>query len=83
MCCDNLSVSRLWMFGDCDHAGTGIDCGGDGEIGVEAGLLLWIQIRSMPCLNVFEKIYDSSYHMSFIMLSVNATDQGTQIRWGF
>ena len=60
VCCDNLSVSRLWMFGDCDHTGTRMDCGGDGEVGVEAGLLLWIQIRSMLCLNMFEKIYDIS-----------------------
>ena len=29
------------MFGDCDHAGTGVDCGGDGKAGVGAGLLLW------------------------------------------
>ena len=82
------------MIGDRDHAGTGMDWPGGGEARVGAGLLSWIQIGSMAQLNItrIDKhlklnsdsviIYDSSYHVSFSMYSVNATDQGTLIRLG-
>ena len=61
------------MFGKFKHTGTAMDCGGDGQTGVTARLLVWIQIGSLIWFNLFN---DSSYHISHIMLSVNATDQG-------
>ena len=73
------------MIGDTDHAGTGMDWPGGGKARFGAGLLPWIQIGSIPRLNMTcdsVNIYDSSYHVFLIMLSVNATDQGTLIRCG-